>query len=45
MRLCCFSAGKREVEGNEILKYANKCMIIDIGRNLYKGKYKWCTIR
>jgi len=30
MRLFCFSVGKREIEGNKILKYANKSMIIDI---------------
>lgn len=45
MRLFCFSVGKREVEGNKVLKYANKSMIIDTGRNLDKGKYKWCIIR
>jgi hypothetical protein len=40
MRLFCFSVGKGEVEGNRILKCGNKAMIIVIGRNVDKGKYK-----
>jgi hypothetical protein len=30
MLLFYFSVGKREVEGNKILKYANKAMIIEL---------------
>jgi len=38
MRRFCFSVGKKELEVNKILKYANKAMIIDIGINLDTDK-------